>query len=71
MHTETMMYPEVYTLVGANLFWSGMEAEGTPNTTEAHHNLLEPSHQDGRPDHYRTLEGSHRTHTKIGAISTT
>jgi hypothetical protein len=65
------MYPEVHTLAGANLRWSSMEAQCSPNTTEAHNNLLEPSHQDGRPDHYRTLEGGHRTHTKLGAISTT
>jgi hypothetical protein len=61
------MYPEVYTLADANLRWSGVAL----NTTEAHHNLLEPSHQDGRPDHYGTLEDGHRTHTKLGAISTT
>jgi hypothetical protein len=54
-----MMYPEVHTLADANLCW------------EAHHTLLEPSHQDGRPDHYGTLEGSHQTRTKLGAISTT
>jgi hypothetical protein len=65
------MYPEVHTLAGANLRWSGVEAQGSPNATEAHCNLLEPFHQDGRPDHYRTLEGDHRTCTKLGAISTT
>jgi hypothetical protein len=66
-----MMYPEVHTLAGANLRWSGVEAQCSPNATEAHRNLLEPSHQDGRPDHYGTLEGVHRTRTKLGAISTT
>jgi hypothetical protein len=66
-----MMYPEVHTLVGANLRWSSVEAQGTPNAMKAHRNLLEPSHQHGRPDHYGTLEGGHRTHTKLGAISTT
>jgi hypothetical protein len=65
------MYPEVHTLTGANLHWSSVEAQGTPNSTKAHRNLLEPSHQDGRPDHYGTPEGGHRTHTKLGAISTT
>jgi hypothetical protein len=65
------MYREVRTLAGANLRWRGVEAQGTPNSTKAHHNLLEPSNQDGRPDHYGTLEGGHRTHTKLGAISTT
>jgi hypothetical protein len=50
-----MMYPEVHTLAGANLRWSGVEAQGSPNATEAHRNLLEPSHQDGRPDHYGPL----------------
>jgi hypothetical protein len=65
------MYPEVHTLTGANLRWSGVEAQCSPNAIEAHHNLLEPSHQDGRPDHYGTLEGGHRTCTKLGAISTT
>jgi hypothetical protein len=65
------MYPKVHTLAGANLSWSGVEAQCTPNTTEAHRNLLEPSHLDGRPDHYGTLEGSHRTRAKLGAISTT
>jgi hypothetical protein len=64
-----MMYPEVHTLAGANLRWSGVEAQGTPNSTEAHCNLLDPSHQDGRSDHYGTLEGGHRTRTKIRAIS--
>jgi hypothetical protein len=44
------MYPKVHTLVGANPRWSGVEAQGTPNPTEAHRNLLEPSLQDGRPD---------------------
>jgi hypothetical protein len=39
-----MMYPKVHTLVGANLRWSGVEAQVTPNATEAHRNLLEPSH---------------------------
>jgi hypothetical protein len=71
MHVETMMYPEVHTLAGANLRWSAVEAQGSPNTTEAHRNLLEPSHQDGIPDHYGMLEGGHQTRTKLGAISTT
>jgi hypothetical protein len=66
-----MMYPEVHTLVDANLRWSGVEAQGYPNAMEAHSNLLELSHQDGRPDHYGTLEGGHRTRTTLGAISTT
>jgi hypothetical protein len=65
------MYPEVHTLAGANLRWSGMETQGSPNAMEAHRNLLEPSHQDGRPDHYGTLEGGHRTCTRLGAIFTT
>jgi hypothetical protein len=60
------MYSEVHTLAGANLRWSGVEAQGSPNATEAHRNFLEPSHQDGRPDHYGTLEGGHRTHTSLG-----
>jgi hypothetical protein len=66
-----MMYPEVHTLAGVNLRWGGVKAQGSPNTTDAHHNLLEPSHQDGRFDHYGTLEGGHQTRTKLGAISTT
>jgi hypothetical protein len=66
-----MMYPEVHTLAGANLRWSGMEAQGSPNATKAHRNLHEPSHQDGRPDHYGTLECGHRTRTNLGAFSTT
>jgi hypothetical protein len=66
-----MKYPKVHTLAGANLHWNGVEAQGTPNATEAHRNLLEPSHQDGRPDHYGTLEGGHQTRAKLGAISTT
>jgi hypothetical protein len=65
------MYPEVHTLASANLLWSGVEAQGTPNVMEAHRNLLKPSHQDERPDHYGILEGSHRTCTKLVAISTT
>jgi hypothetical protein len=65
------MYPEVHTLAGANLCWSSVDAQGSPNATEAHRNLLEPSHQDGRPDHYGMLEGNHRTRTKLGAISIT
>jgi hypothetical protein len=65
------MYPKVHTLAGANLCWSGVEAQDTPNATEAHHNLLEPSQQDERPDHYGTLEGDHRIRTKLGAIFTT
>jgi hypothetical protein len=60
------MYPKVHTLAGANLCWSGVEAQGSPNATEAHRNLLEPSHQDERPDHSGTLEGSHRTCTSLG-----
>jgi hypothetical protein len=60
------MYPEVHTLASANLRLSGVEAEGSPNATEAHHNLIEPSHQDGRPDHYGTLEGGHRTRASLG-----
>jgi hypothetical protein len=60
------MYPEVHTLAGANLRWSGVEAQGSPNATEDHRNLLEPSHQDGRPDHYGTLEGRHQTRTSLG-----
>jgi hypothetical protein len=63
------MYLEVHTLAGANLHWSGVQAQCSPNATEAHRNLLKPSHQDGRPDYYGTLEGGHRTRTKIGAIS--
>jgi hypothetical protein len=65
-----MMYLEVHTLADANLRWSGVEAQSSPNATEAHCNLLEPSHQYGRPNHYGTLEGGHRTLTKLGAIST-
>jgi hypothetical protein len=45
-----MMYPEVHTLADANLHWSDVEAQGTPNTTETHRILLEPFHQDGRLD---------------------
>jgi hypothetical protein len=56
------MYPEVHTLAGANLRWSSVEAQWSPNATEAQHNL---------PDHYGTLEGSHQTRTTLGAISTT
>jgi hypothetical protein len=63
-----MMYPKVHTLAGANLRWSGVEAQGTPNAMEAHCNLLEPFHQDGKPDHYGTLEGDHQTRKKLGAI---
>jgi hypothetical protein len=66
-----MIYPEVHTFVGANLCWSGLEAQGTPNATKTHRNLLDPSRQDGISDHYGTLEGGHRTHTKLEAISTT
>jgi hypothetical protein len=65
------MYPKIHTLAGANIRWSGVEAQDTPNAMEAHRNLLEPSHQYGRPNHYMTLEGGHQTHTKLGAISTT
>jgi hypothetical protein len=65
-----MMYPEVHTLAGANLRWSGVEAQSTPNAMEAHCNILEP-YQDGRPDHYGTLEGGHRTRTKLRKISIT
>jgi hypothetical protein len=43
------MYPEVHTLADANLRWSSVEAQGSPNTMEAHRILLEPFHQDGRP----------------------
>jgi hypothetical protein len=60
------MYPKVHTLASDNLRWSGVEAQGSPNATEAHRNLLEPSHQDGRLDHYGTLEGGHRTRTSLG-----
>jgi hypothetical protein len=60
------MYPEVHTLAGANLRWSGVEAQGSPNAMEDNRNLLEPSHQDGRPDHYGTLEGGHRIYTSLG-----
>jgi hypothetical protein len=66
-----MMHPKDNTLADANLRWSGVEAQGSPNATEAHRNILEPSHQYGIPDHYGTLEGGHRTRTKLGAISTT
>jgi hypothetical protein len=55
------MYPEVHTPTGANLYWGSVEAEGSPNAMEAHRNLLEPSQQDGRPDHYETLEGGHQS----------
>jgi hypothetical protein len=65
------MYSEVHTFADANLRWIGVEAQGSPNATEAHRNLPEPSNQDGRPDHYGTLEGGHRTRTKLGEISTT
>jgi hypothetical protein len=65
------MYPEVHTLTGANLHWSRAEAQGSQNATEAHHNLLEPSHQDERSDHYGTLQDGHQTRTNLGAISIT
>jgi hypothetical protein len=65
------MYPKVHTLVDANLCWSGVEAQCSPDAMETRRILLEPSHQDGRPDHYRTLEGGHQTRIKLGAISTT
>jgi hypothetical protein len=54
------MYREIHTLTGAYLRWSSVEAQGTTNAMEAHRNLLEPFHQDGRPDHYGTLEGGPR-----------
>jgi hypothetical protein len=60
------MYPKVHTLASANLRWSGVEAQGSLNAMEAHRNLLELSHQDGRPDHYGTLEGGHQTRTSLG-----
>jgi hypothetical protein len=60
------MYPEDNNLAGANIRWRGVEAQGSPNATEAQHNLLDPSHQYGRTDHNGTLEGGHRTHTKLG-----
>jgi hypothetical protein len=66
-----MMYPEVHILAGADLRWSDVEAQGYPNATEAQCNLLESSHQDRRPDHFGTLEGGHRTRTKLREISTT
>jgi hypothetical protein len=50
MQAETMMYLKVHALADANLRWSGVEAQGSPNATEAHCNLLEPSHEDGRLD---------------------
>jgi hypothetical protein len=43
-----MMYPEVQTLAAANLRWSGVKAQGSPNTKAAHRILLETSHQNGR-----------------------
>jgi hypothetical protein len=61
-----MMYSEVHTLVDVNLRWSGVEAQGSPNAIEAHHNLLEPSHQDGRPNPLWTLEDGHQTRTNLG-----
>jgi hypothetical protein len=36
------MYPKVHTLAGANLRWSGVEAQGYPNATEAHRNPSSP-----------------------------
>jgi hypothetical protein len=36
-----------FTLSDATLRWSGMEAQGSPNATEAQRILLEPSHQKG------------------------
>jgi hypothetical protein len=63
------MYPEVHSLVDANLHPSGVEAQCSLNAIEAHHNPLKPFHQDGRPDQYGTLEGGHRTPTKLRAIS--
>jgi hypothetical protein len=62
------MYPEVHTLAGDNLHWSGVEAQGSPNATEAHRNLLKPYHQDGRLDHYGTLKGGHRTRKAWGKL---
>jgi hypothetical protein len=61
------MYPEVHTLAGANLHWSGVEAQGSPNATEAHRNLLEPPTKMEDPIHYGTLEEGHRNRTKLGA----
>jgi hypothetical protein len=63
------MYLEVHALAGANLSWRCVEAQGSLNATEAHRNFLVPSHQDGRPDHYGTLEGGLRTRTKLEEIS--
>jgi hypothetical protein len=71
MHAETMMYPKVHTLADPNLRWSGVEAQGSPNATEAHRNRIEPSQQDGRPNHYGIHEGGYRTRTTLGTISTT
>jgi hypothetical protein len=48
------MYPEVYTLAGATLRWSGMHARGTPNATMARRILFEPSHQKGN---HRSTKG--------------
>jgi hypothetical protein len=36
-------------LVGANIYWSGVEVQATLNAIMAHRILLEPSHQKGKP----------------------
>jgi hypothetical protein len=43
------MYPEIHTLAGATLHWSGVGAQGTPNATIVHHIILDPSHQKWNP----------------------
>jgi hypothetical protein len=53
------MYPEVHTLAGVNLHWSGVEPQSTPNATMAHRIILEGG----------TLEGGHRTRTILRRAS--
>jgi hypothetical protein len=43
-----MMYPEV-TLADSSLCWSGVDAQGSPNSTKAHLILIELAHQEESP----------------------
>jgi len=60
------MYPEVHFPMEANLRWSGVEAQCSPNSPMAHRILLVLSPMQDATIHYGTLEGGHRTRTSLG-----
>ena len=66
-HLETMIYPEVHFPMEASLRWSGAESQSDPRIAVKWHTVISfvPPPMRSVTIHYGTLEGGHRTRTRM------